>query len=70
MDGGRYGIPSKDYQKCLKGALKDCIVTEETFHTYLMEIESIVNSGPLTPITNNPDDIESLTPNHFLVGRA
>ena len=70
MDGGCYGIPSKDYQKCLKAALKDYIVTEETFHNYLVEIESIINSRPLTPITNNPDDIESSTPNHFLVGRA
>ena len=35
-----------------------------------MEIASIANSRLLTPVTNDPNDIESLTPNHFLVGRA
>lgn len=35
-----------------------------------MEIESILNSCPLIPVTNNLKDIGSLTPNHFLVDRA
>ena len=54
-------------KKSLKAALKDCIVRERIFHTYLMEIESIVNSRPLTLVTNDPNEIEFLTPNHFLV---
>ena len=53
--------------KFLKAALKDCIVREQIFHTYLMETESIINSRPLTLVTNDSNDIEFLTPNHFLV---
>ena len=48
-------------KKCVKTALKDPTVTEETLHTYFVEIQSIANSRPLTPVTNNPNDIESLT---------
>ena len=57
-------------KKCLKEALKDHIVSEETLHTYLEETESNVDSRPLTPVANNPNDIESLAPNHFLVSQA
>ena len=57
-------------KKCLKAALKDHIVTEETLRTYLVEIENVINSRPLTSISNDPNDTESLTPNHFLLGRA
>ena len=52
-------------KECLKVASKDRTVTEETLHTYLVEIESIVNSCPLTPITNNFNDMESFAKNHF-----
>ena len=68
--GGAMELLEKITKKCLKAALKDCIVTEETLHTYLVEIASIANSCLLTPVTNDPNDIESLTRNHFLVGRA
>ena len=55
-------------KKCLKAALKGPIVTEATQNTYLVEIESVVSSGSLTFISNEPNDKEPLTLNHFLVG--
>ena len=33
-------------KKCLKAALKELIVTEETLYTYLVEIENVVISHP------------------------
>ena len=64
--GGATESLVKITKKCLKLALKDRIATEDTYLTYLVEIESIV-SCPLTPVTNDPNGIESLTSNHFLV---
>ncbi|XP_062538392.1 uncharacterized protein LOC134206680 [Armigeres subalbatus] len=40
---------------------------EETFYTYLTEVESIINSRPLTYVPLEYEDTEALTPNHFLL---
>ena len=42
----------------------------DTLQTILIEIEAIVNSRPLIPITFDPKDDEPLTPNHLLLLRG
>lgn len=38
--------------------------------TAFAEVEWVVNSRPLTEVSSDVDDLEALTPNHFLIGRG
>ncbi|KAG5327787.1 YI31B protein, partial [Pseudoatta argentina] len=38
------------------------------FSTLLCQIEACLNSLPIDPLTDDPDDLASLTPGHFLIG--
>lgn len=45
------------------------MTTLEEFTTFLVRVESILNSRPLTYLTTDPTDMECLTPGHFLIGQ-
>ncbi|XP_062557315.1 uncharacterized protein LOC134222188 [Armigeres subalbatus] len=36
--------------------------------TVVAQIESVLNSRPLVPLSDSPDDLTALTPGHFLIG--
>lgn len=36
----------------------------------LIQIEACFNSRPLTQISNDPTDLQPLTPGHFIIGEA
>ncbi|GFT58066.1 integrase catalytic domain-containing protein [Trichonephila clavipes] len=44
-------------------------MTLEEFLTIITQIEGILNSKPITPLSEAIDDLEVLTPGHFLIGR-
>lgn len=54
----------------LKRILQNTLFTYEDFNTILAQVESIINSRPLVPLTEHPEDLEVLTPGHFLIGRS
>lgn len=56
-------------KRALKAIIKDRTFTDESLYTVMTEVESIVNSRPLTSVSDSIDDYEALTPNHFLLGR-
>lgn len=54
----------------LKRVLGTGQLTYEDLTTLLTEIEACLNSRPITAITEDPYDMEALTPGHFLVGNS
>ncbi|XP_072400759.1 uncharacterized protein [Diabrotica undecimpunctata] len=67
--GGLCEAGVKSCKKHLKRILGNCTLTFEDFYITLVQIEAILNSRPLCPLSSSPDDFESLTPSHFLIGR-
>ncbi|XP_068234252.1 uncharacterized protein [Palaemon carinicauda] len=45
-------------------------LNDESLRTLLCEVESIVNSRPLTTVSDSVDDLEPLTPNHLLIPKS
>ncbi len=56
-------------KEVLYGILQNSVLTDQQLHTVLTEAEHIVNSRPLTHISDDVKDLEPLTPNHILLGR-
>ena len=56
-------------KRALKTVIKERTFTDEALYTIMTEVESTVNSRPLTNVSDNIDDYKVLTPNHFLLGR-
>lgn len=57
-------------KRALTVTLREEAPRVETLTTLPAEIDLIVNSRPLTRASTNPEDMEALTPNHFLIGRS
>ena len=40
---------------------------DESLQTLFFEVEAIMNSRPITTVSNDVDDVDVLTPNHLLL---
>lgn len=52
----------------LRRVVGDTKLTYEQLATILAQIEAILNSRPLCALTDDPEDLDVLTPGHFLIG--
>jgi hypothetical protein len=65
---GLWEASVKSLKNHLKRVIGDAHLTFEAFSTVLTQIEAILNSRPLTPMSNDPNDLSCLTAGHFLIG--
>ncbi|XP_077968072.1 uncharacterized protein LOC120334576 [Styela clava] len=65
--GGCYERLIRSVRKILVALLHDQLVSDEALATIFCEVESQLNSRPITPISFDPKDDEPLTPNHLLL---
>lgn len=68
--GGLWEAGVKSMKYHLKRILHQTRMTEHQFHTTIIQIEACLNSRPLCKLNENPEDLDVLTPGHFLIGRA
>ncbi|GBM78654.1 hypothetical protein AVEN_267694-1, partial [Araneus ventricosus] len=67
--GGLWESGVKSFKYHLKRAVGSVKLTFEEFLTLTAEIEGILNSRPIVPLSTDPHDYTALTPRHFLIGR-
>lgn len=68
--GGKWEAGVKSVKYHLKRVMGNQVLTYEEMTTTLTQIEAILNSRPLCPLTDDPDDLNALTPAHFLIGSS
>lgn len=68
--GGLWESAIKSAKYHMRRIIGNSNLTFEEFSTVLCQIEAVLNSRPLGPLSNDPSDLNCLTPGHFLVGSA
>ncbi|XP_060863783.1 uncharacterized protein LOC132940289 [Metopolophium dirhodum] len=67
--GGIWEAAVKSAKSLPVHAMDSQIWTLEEFTTVLCRVEAALNLRPLVPASSDPNDLECLTPGHFLIGR-
>lgn len=65
--GRRVGETCAIRKKGLSSLLTDRHPDDETLSTVFAEVETLVNSRPLTNLPLESEELEDLTPNHFIL---
>ncbi|XP_055633074.1 uncharacterized protein LOC129773488 [Toxorhynchites rutilus septentrionalis] len=68
--GGLWEAAVKSLKHHLRRVVGLEALTAEAMQTVLTQVESCLNSRPLTALSEDPNDLAVLTPGHFLVGSA
>lgn len=68
--GGLWESAVKVAKRHLLRQLGNAVLLREDLDTILVQIEGCMNSRPLAPLSEDPNDLQALTPGHFLVGSS
>jgi len=66
--GGLWESAVKSAKHHLRRVMGDTVLTLSQFMTLATQVEAMLNSRPLTPLSSDPSDLTALTPGHFLIG--
>ncbi|XP_015429655.1 PREDICTED: uncharacterized protein LOC107186327 [Dufourea novaeangliae] len=64
---GKWEAPVKSVKYHLNRTVGEAALTYEELITLLIPIEAVLNSRPLVPLSDDPDDVAALTPAYFLI---
>ncbi|XP_055542645.1 uncharacterized protein LOC129728248 [Wyeomyia smithii] len=67
---GLWEAAVRSAKTCLKKEIGISQLSHENFCTLLVQISAALNSRPLAPLSNDPRDLDALTPAHFLIGSS
>lgn len=68
--GGVWERMIRCVRKVLANVVKEQTMNDETLCTVMCEAEAVVNSRPITSVSDDPSDSSPLTPNHLLTLRG
>lgn len=68
--GGKWETAVKSTKYHMRRVLKNIILTYEEMTTVMAQIEAVLNSRPLCPLSDDASDYNALTSGHFLIGEA
>ena len=67
--GGAWESIVKLTKNALRVVTLGRLIYEDSLLMFITEIESVLNSQTLTSVTDDPNDYNIITPNHFIMGR-
>lgn len=68
--GGYWEVAVKGVKHHLRRIIGTQIFSGDQWRTLLARIAAVMNSVPLSPLSDDPSDMDILTPGHFLTGRG
>ena len=57
-------------RKIMRAIVGERLLDDEALHTFLLEVERILNNRPITPASDDPTDLLPLTSSMLLLGRV
>lgn len=67
--GGLWEAAVRSTKRLLIRTMGTHTFSYEELTTVLTRIEAVLNSRPLTPLSNDPHDLDYISPGHFLIGQ-